>query len=124
MNPMPKTRTYIPLLIAFVITALLGVIGVMWMNAKFARAWDVPHAIYATGGLLEACHQHKQRTGSWPAAGQYAAKEVEFVRSYNEKGTRVDVWNFGGGQYALFYFRENSIEVLPVRNPPSATSAP
>jgi hypothetical protein len=117
---MAKMRRFVPLLMTLLILGLLSVTGVMWLQVKMVQTFDVPHAIYATGGLIEACHQIKARTGSWPPPGGYAGRDVEFVRSFDEKGTRVDVWDFGRGQFALFYFHEDSIQVLPVRNPPPA----
>jgi len=112
---MAKTRGYLPLLIVFVLAGLLSVIGVMWVNEKFRQAWDVPHAIYATAGLVDTCHRYKQQHGVWPQPGSYAARDVELVRTYDDNGTRVDVWDFGGGQLALFQFHDNSVEVSPVR---------
>jgi hypothetical protein len=90
--------------------------GAFWFRGSFEKQWNVPHAIYSTAQLVDVYHVHKAKHGTWPQPGQYVAKEVEFVTSYSEGGARVDVFNFGGGQYALVYVHEKSLEAIPVRD--------
>lgn len=85
-----------------------------WLRGSFEKHWNVPHGIYATGQLMDIYHVHKQRHGAWPEPGTYVAKEVTFVRSFDNRGVRVDVFNFGGGQYAWLFVHKNSLEILPM----------
>ena len=89
--------------------------GAFWFLGSFERHWNVPHSMYATGQLVNIYHVHKAKNGTWPEPGQYVAKEVTFVRSYDDNGVRVDVFNFGGGQFALLRLHKQSLEVLPTR---------
>lgn len=112
-------RRAIAVLNAALLILAIFAAGAFWFHGNFEKRWSVPHAIYAAGQLVDVYHVHKAKTGNWPEPGQYVAKEVEFVRSYTDRGVRVDVFNFGGGQYALVYVHERSLEVLPVNEVPT-----
>jgi hypothetical protein len=120
---MEHQATRFPRAITWVLTALLAIAVLsnvaFWFRGSFAKHWAVPHAIYSTGSLVNSYHTHKSKTGKWPEPGEFAAKDVEFVRSYEDRGVRVDVFNFGGGQYALIYVHEHSLEVFPVSSVPT-----
>jgi len=43
------------------------------------------------------------------------ARKAVFVRSFDDHGTRVDVYDYGNGQHAWFRFHDRTIDVSPVR---------
>lgn len=116
-------RRFVPWLLAALLVLAALVAAAFWLRGSFEKHWNVPHAIYSTASFVNIYHVHKERTGKWPEPGMYVAKEVEFVCSYRKNGERVDVFNFGGGQYWLMYVRERSLEMHPIRDfrPPAGT---
>jgi hypothetical protein len=87
-----------------------------WARAKTMEIFDVPLAIYDTGSLVDFFHVHKQKHGHWPEPGFVHARDAVFVRSFKDRqGVRVDVYDFGRGQQAWFYFNDRNIQAMPVR---------
>lgn len=99
---------------ALIVFALLAAAW-FWILSVFEKNWVVPHGIYASAQLVNSYHVHRAQHGAWPKPGEYVAKDVAFVVSYQDEGTRVDVFDYGGQQFALVYVRQDSLEVHPVR---------
>jgi hypothetical protein len=114
-----RLQRLVPWLLGVLLVLAMLAAGAFWFRGSFEKHWNVPHAIYSTASLVNNYHLHKAKTGSWPEPGYYVAKEVEFVRSFTDRGVRVDAFNFGGGQYALIYVHERSLEVFPVNEVPT-----
>jgi hypothetical protein len=87
-----------------------------WARTKTMEIFDIPLAIYDTGNLVDFFHVYKRKNGQWPEPGFVHAREATFVRSFKDhRGVRVDVYDYGRGQQAWFYFNDNNIQAMPVR---------
>jgi hypothetical protein len=100
----------IPLIVA------IGASILLWLRARFAEDWALPHGIYASAQLVSAYHEYRSEHGRWPQPGTFVAKEVEYVRTFDQGKVRYDVFNFGGGQYVhLELFPDGRLIALPVK---------
>ncbi len=105
-----------PWLYATLVVATVGAAVLLWTRARFAEDVAVPHGIYAAAELASGYHAHRHKHGEWPAPGTVAAKEVAYVRTFERDAMRVDVFDFGGGQYVHFEMHGNGrLLALPVK---------
>jgi hypothetical protein len=111
-----RLRTWIGGILLAVLTAgPCGLALICWLRVKSMENADVPLAIYDTGSLLNTFYDLKRSQGAWPEPGMVHARRAVFVRSFNDGGTRVDVYDYGNGQQASFHFYRDRIDVAPVR---------
>lgn len=110
-----RVRPVIPwLLVTVVLIESLGIAG-LWLRVKFDEGMVVPHAIYATGQLVDVYHSYYRTHGEWPPPGMFVAKEVKYVRTFTAGTFRYDVFDFGGGQYVdLELHPVGRVEAQPV----------
>jgi hypothetical protein len=105
-----------PWLYATMLLAAIGASVLMWVRARFAEDWALPHGIYASAQLVDAYHAYRREHGQWPAPGTFVAKETEYVRTFDQGTMRYDVFNFGGGQYVHLELHGNgTLLALPVK---------
>ena len=108
-------RRIVPWLYGASLAVAILAAGAFWIRSSFHRYWTVPHAIYATGQIVNLYHEHKARHGTWPAPGQSVEKDVSFVRSYvGADKVRADIYRFGGGLYVIVYVKQRGLEVYAV----------
>jgi hypothetical protein len=94
-----------------------------WWRVKEMQMYHIPVAIQDTGNIVNFYHEGRHTNGDWPAPGSIQGRGAWFIGSYDDRGTRVDVYNYHGSHYVRFELRGHSVEVHVTRDPPAQLSA-